>query len=114
MLHGHYRCTGGKKCLEKLQMGTLPAWRKHQKASLTVDFNHSRVFGQGRLLIFAVTVTVLVNTFSSLNVTLLSSIQNCSVSVVMYHDVNTGLLDILYVIYPRITCLFSQGHLIIL
>lgn len=94
-------------------MGTLPAWRKHQKASLTVNFNHYRVFGQGRLLIFTVTVTVLVSTFSSLNVTLLSSIQNCSVSVVMDHAVNTGLLDILYVIYPRITCLFSQGHLTI-
>lgn len=114
MLLGHYRCRCGKKCLEKLQMRTLPAWRKRQKASLIVICNHHRVFGQGRLLIFSVTVTVLVSTFSSLNVTLLSSIQNCSVSVAMYHDVNTELLDILYVIYPRITCLFSQGHLIIL
>lgn len=94
-------------------MCTLPSWTKVQKAVMIAHLNYYNPPCQGGLLSLSVKLTVLVSSFRSLNVAFLNSIQNCSVSAAMYCYVNTELLE-LYIIYTRILCMLSHGHLIIL
>lgn len=109
-----YRCRDGKKCLEEAQTCMLSSWKKPQKTDLIDQINYHNLLWWSRLLIFSATLTVPVSACFSLNVAFLSSIQNCSVSDAMYCDVNTELLEILYIIGRRSICAISQGYVIIL